>query len=50
MEARFSARVETGTGAHPSTYAVGTGSFPEVKQPEHGADHPPRSSAEVRIE
>jgi hypothetical protein len=26
---------------------MGTGSFPGVKQPGHGADHPPPSIAEV---
>jgi hypothetical protein len=26
---------------------MGTGSFPGVKQPGHGADHPPSSSTEV---
>ena len=26
--ARFSAAVQTGPGAHPSSYTVGTGSFP----------------------
>ena len=29
--ARFSAAVQTGPGAHPSSYTVGTGSFPGVK-------------------
>ena len=28
-------------------YTVGTGSFPGVKRPERGVDHPPQSSAEV---
>jgi hypothetical protein len=27
---------------------MGTGSFPEVKRPERGVDHPPLSSAEVK--
>ena len=31
MGARFSARVQTGLGAHPASYTMGTGSFPEVK-------------------
>ena len=31
MEARFSAPVETGPGAHPASCAMGTGSFPGVK-------------------
>jgi hypothetical protein len=34
-------------GAHPASCTMGTGSFLGVKQPGHGADHPPPSSAEV---
>jgi hypothetical protein len=45
--ARFSAHVQTGPGAYPSSYTMGTGSFPEVKRPGRGVDHPPPSSAEV---
>jgi len=30
-EARFSAPVQTGPGAHPATCTMGTGSFPGVK-------------------
>jgi len=29
--ARFSARVQTGPGAHPASCSMGTGSFPGVK-------------------
>jgi hypothetical protein len=29
--ARFSAQVQTGPGAHPASYAMGTASFPGVK-------------------
>ena len=29
--ARFSAPVQTGPGAHPASYTMGTGSFPGVK-------------------
>jgi len=43
---RFSAPVQTGPGAHPASYTMDTGSFPSVKQPGHGIDHPPPSSAE----
>ena len=39
--ARSSARVQTGPEAHPSSYTRGTGSFPRVKRPGHGVDHPP---------
>ena len=44
---RFSAPVLTGPAAHPICYTMGTGSFPEVKLPGLGLDHPPPSSAEV---
>ena len=37
--ARFSAPVQTGPRAHPSSYTVGTGCFPGVKRPGRGADH-----------
>jgi hypothetical protein len=47
---RFSTTVQTGPEAHPASYTMGTGSFPGVKQPGHGADHPPPSSAEVKKE
>jgi len=46
--ARFSAPVQTGPGAHPASYTMGTGSFPGVKRPGRGADHPPPSSPEVK--
>jgi hypothetical protein len=46
--ARFSAPVQTGPGAHPASYAMGSGSFLGVKQPGHGVDHPPPSSTEVK--
>jgi hypothetical protein len=46
--ARFSAPVQTGPGAHPASYTMGTGSFPGVKWPGRGVDHPPPSSAEVK--
>jgi len=46
--ARFSAPVQTGPGPHPASYTVGTGSFPWVKWPGRGNDHPPTSSAEVK--
>jgi hypothetical protein len=41
-------RVQTGSGAHPASYPVGTrGSFPSGKWPGCEADHSPPSSAEV---
>ena len=39
--AKFSAPVQTGPGAHPAFYTLGTGSFPGVKRPGRGVDHPP---------
>ena len=39
--------VQTGPGAHPAFYTMPTRSFPAVKRPEHGFDHPPSSGAEV---
>ena len=47
VRARFSAPVQTGSGAHPASCTMGTGSFPGVKRPGRGVDHPPTSSAEV---
>ena len=35
-------------GAHPASYTMGTGSFPGMKRPGRGANHPPpHLSAEV---
>jgi hypothetical protein len=45
--ARFFAHVQTGPGAHPASCTMDTGSFPGVKRPGRGADHPPPCSAEV---
>jgi hypothetical protein len=46
--ARFSAPVQTGPGAYPASCTMGTGSFPGIKRPERGVDHPPPSSAKVK--
>jgi hypothetical protein len=44
-EARFSAPVQTGTGAHPASSTICTGSFPGGKErPERDADPSPTSS------
>jgi hypothetical protein len=48
--ARFFAYVQTGPGAYPASYTMGTGSFPVVKRPGRGADHPPPTSAGVKNE
>ena len=42
--ARFSAPVQTGPGAYPASCTMGTESFPGVKRPGRGADHPPPSN------
>jgi len=39
--ARFSATVQTVPGAQPTYHTMGTGSFPGVKWPGRGVDHPP---------
>jgi len=45
---RFSAPIQTGPGAHPASYMVGTGSLsPGVKRLGRGDDRSPPSSAEV---
>jgi hypothetical protein len=45
---RFSTPTQTGPGAHPASYIMGTRSFPRVKRPGRGVDHPPSSNAEVK--
>jgi len=43
--------VQTGSGAHPASCKMGTGSFPGGKvRPGRAADHPPPSSAAVMEE
>jgi len=37
---RYSATLQTGPGTHPVSYTKGTGSFPGVKRPGSGVDHP----------
>jgi hypothetical protein len=42
-------RVQNGSGAHPSSYPMGTsGSFLEVKRPGREADHSPPSRHEIK--
>jgi len=45
---RFSAPIYTGPGAHPASSTMGTGSFPGIKWPVRGVDHPSPSSVEVK--
>ena len=44
----FSAPVKTGSKANPASYTMVTVSFPGVKRPGRGFDHPPPSRAEVK--
>ena len=46
--AKFYAPVQTGLGAHPDSYTMGTESFPGVKQPGREVDHPHPPSTEVK--
>ena len=45
-EARFSAPLQTGHGAHPASCTMRTASSPGVNRPGRGVFHPPPSSAE----
>jgi hypothetical protein len=46
--ARIPAPVQTGPGAHPASYTMGTGSFPGIKRPGSDVDRPPPSTVEVK--
>jgi len=48
VAARFTAPVQTGREAHTASYIMGTGSFPGVKDPGFGVDHPLPSIAEIK--
>jgi hypothetical protein len=48
VEARFSAPVQIGSEAYPASYTMGTWSFPGVKWPGCGVDHPPTPRDEVK--
>jgi len=48
--ARFSAPVQTGPGAHPASYTMGTGSFPGVKRPGRDVEHPPHLALKLKKE
>jgi hypothetical protein len=45
---RLSTPVQTGPGAHPAFYIMGSGLFLGVKRSGRGVNHPPPSSAEVK--
>jgi hypothetical protein len=39
-----------GPGTHPASYMMGNGSFPGVKLPGHGIDHPPHLALRLKKE
>jgi len=45
---RYSAPAQTGPGAYPASYTMGTEPFSGVKWLGRGIDHPPPSSTEVK--
>jgi hypothetical protein len=47
---RFSALVQTGPGAHTAPCTMGTGSFPGVRRPGRGVDHPPHIPPRLKKE
>jgi hypothetical protein len=48
--ARLSTPVQTGPGAYPASYTMGTGPFPGVKWPGRGVDHPPHLTLRLKKE
>ena len=50
MEARFSTQVQSGSGAHPASYTMGTGSFQSLKRPGRGVKHPPHLAPKLKKE
>ena len=42
--------IHTGPGAHTAPYTIGTGSFPGVKRPGLGVDHPPHLAPRLKKE
>ena len=47
--AKFSQPIQTGPGAPPTSCTIGTGSFPGVKWPERGVNHPPHISPSLTL-
>jgi len=45
---RFSASVQTGPGAHPASYTMGTWSFPGVKRPGRVVDYPTHIASRLK--
>jgi hypothetical protein len=46
--AGFSAHVQTGPGAHPASYTMGTRTFQGVKQPGRGVGNPPHLAPRLK--
>jgi len=47
---RLSANFQTDPGAHPASYIMGTRSFPGVKRPGRGGNHPPHLTPKLKKE
>jgi hypothetical protein len=47
---KFSVSVQNGAWAHPGSYTMGDESFPGVKRPERGFDHPPHLAPTLKKE
>jgi len=50
VETRFSAPVQTGPGAHPASYTMGTEPFPGVKRPKPSVNYPPHLTSRLKKE
>jgi hypothetical protein len=48
VRSRFSAPVQTGPGAHPASYTMGTGVFPGDKAAGRGISHPPHLAPRLK--
>jgi hypothetical protein len=48
VDAIFSVPVQNGSGTHPASYTMGTGSFPGLKRPRSSVANPFLSSGEVK--
>jgi hypothetical protein len=46
--AKISPPVQADPGAHPASCIMGTGSFPGVKRPGRGFDHPPHLAPRLK--
>jgi hypothetical protein len=50
LGARFSPPVQTGPGSQSASFTMGTASFPGVKRPGRGVDHPPHLAPRLKKE